>query len=59
MGTAVNVVLIVALVLAGVSALAVLVGRAIKRAAAADAEFRGALPDPNRDNHRDDLGDPR
>lgn len=43
--------------LAGSFLLAVLVGKVIRRGQDRDAQFVRSLPDPNRDNDRDDLGD--
>lgn len=46
----------IAVGLAGSFALAVAVGKAIKHNQADTDQFRRNLPDPNRDNDRDDLG---
>lgn len=56
MSLVLNIVLIVGLVLAGPFALAVTVGKAIKRHQADTDQFRRNLRDPNRDNDRDGLG---
>lgn len=56
MSLALNIFLIVALGLAGSFALAVAIGKAIKLGHGDTDRFRRDLPNPNRDNYRDDLG---